>query len=162
MKESIRSGDDVKATLHTEALKLANELNTNPDIDETIDWAYKAQEMIRKLVAELDKQGEPVVWMDKGIWSVNVEKGKMFLESSDFSHDVRLYIDGDFINLDQRLAYASELKQRLNTTPQTKPLSDKDAMYILERIDFNYDEIDISYDYEMRIVRAIEKAHGII
>lgn len=45
--------------------------------------------------------------------------------------------------------------------PQTKPLSDEEAIYILERMEYSSFEVETSYDYEMRIIRAIEERHGI-
>ena len=60
MKESTRSGDDVKASLHTEALKLADERDTIFTINDAERWMYKSQTMIRRLVEELDKQGSSI------------------------------------------------------------------------------------------------------
>ncbi len=37
-----------------------------------------------------------------------------YVESDDFTHDVRLYVNGDFSNMEQRLAYAEEIAKRLN------------------------------------------------
>lgn len=53
---------------------------------------------------------------ETGNWSVgSTDKGKtVFIESNDFTHDVRLYVNGDFTGPDERLAYAEEIAQRLN------------------------------------------------
>ena len=49
----------------------------------------------------------------------------------------------------------------LYTTPQTKPLSDEEIMDIAEQSDYSPVEIEMGYDYEIRIARAIEERHGI-
>lgn len=65
------------------------------------------------------RQTNPVNWVyDNGKWSAKVDK-KVFVESDDFTHDVRLYVDGDFEDDLQKLAYAKEIAKRLNVTPQT-------------------------------------------
>ena len=132
MKESIRSGDDVKATLHTEALKLANELNTNPDIDATIDWAYKAQDMIRKLVnriAELEKENKEL--------SATVD---WFAEKQ-----TKQCKDCGEIN-------PAEIH---TCSPQTK-LSDDEALKLVSE-KLHYSE----YKQGLKLVRNIEEHHGI-
>jgi len=58
--------------------------------------------------------GEIIEMKENGIWTPEVENGKIFIESSDFSHDVRLYIDGDFKDIKQKMKYATELAVRLN------------------------------------------------
>lgn len=44
---------------------------------------------------------------------------------------------------------------------QTKPLSDEEIMDIAEQSDYSPVEIEMGYDYEIRIARAIEERHGI-
>jgi hypothetical protein len=44
---------------------------------------------------------------------------------------------------------------------QTKPLSDEEIMDIAEQSDYSPLEIEMGYDYEIRIARAIEERHGI-
>ena len=44
---------------------------------------------------------------------------------------------------------------------QTKPLSDEEIMDIAEQSDYSPIEIEMGYDYEIRIARAIEERHGI-
>ena len=39
---------------------------------------------------------------------------EIFIESEDFTHDVRLIVDGDFEGADERFAYAEEIARRLN------------------------------------------------
>ena len=57
------------------------------------------------------------VFNDKGPWIAGkTQDGKrVFVESDTFTHDVRLYIDGDFEDISQKLDYATEIAQRLNT-----------------------------------------------
>lgn len=50
--------------------------------------------------------------MDKGYWSV--DGGGQSISSSDFAHDVRLKISGDFSSLDQEYKYAQWLCEVLN------------------------------------------------
>lgn len=57
---------------------------------------------------------------EKGPWRAVEENGKAFIESDDFTHDVRLYVDGDFANAEQKLAYAAEIARRLNAAPPTE------------------------------------------
>jgi hypothetical protein len=52
-----------------------------------------------------------------GMWTVGVTKEeKVFLETDDFTHDVRLYINGDFHDKEQEIKYASNLARKLNGT----------------------------------------------
>jgi hypothetical protein len=55
---------------------------------------------------------------ERGPWSAGVDpgeaQGRVFVESGDFTHDVRLYVTGDFRDEAQRLAYAREIARRLN------------------------------------------------
>jgi hypothetical protein len=55
--------------------------------------------------------------MKSEIWTVAVSKdGKVYLEDNNFSHDIRLYIDGDFATPEKHWAYASILARKLNGT----------------------------------------------
>jgi hypothetical protein len=52
-----------------------------------------------------------------GMWTVGVDKdGKVFLETDDFGHDARLYLNGDFYDMEQEIKYASKLARKLNGT----------------------------------------------
>lgn len=57
---------------------------------------------------------------DKGPWTYRTDPkadthvGRYFIESDDFSHDVRLYINGDFGSDDDRRAYGEALAATLN------------------------------------------------
>ena len=58
---------------------------------------------------------------DNGISEDFIQTNSIFLESSDVTHDVRLYIDGDFADDEQKLEYAKKLAERLNNdTIRTK------------------------------------------
>lgn len=54
--------------------------------------------------------------MDKGKWAVviGLEGRALGVESSDFTHDVRLELSGDFEDNEQRLAYCKWLAATLN------------------------------------------------
>lgn len=57
--------------------------------------------------------------IDKGPWWVGVTsdgKSRCFIQSEDFNHDVRLYVDGDFDCLEDKLEYAEQIAQQLNST----------------------------------------------
>lgn len=64
---------------------------------------------------------------DKGPWSAHIGARKgdnsdvpcAIIASDDFEHDVWMYVSGDFGDMDQALAYAQGIAQRLNaTTPK--------------------------------------------
>ena len=59
---------------------------------------------------------KPVAW-DRGTWTVGETESQEFIESSDFNHDVRLYLNGDFEDDTQRLNYLQHIADRLNTHP---------------------------------------------
>jgi hypothetical protein len=51
------------------------------------------------------------------MWTVGVTKDKqVFLETDDFTHDVRLYVNGDFASKDDEIKYASDLARKINGT----------------------------------------------
>lgn len=52
---------------------------------------------------------------DNGPWTAQISDGRgVFVESGDFTHDVRLYVNGDFRDEAQNLAYARWLADVLN------------------------------------------------
>jgi hypothetical protein len=55
--------------------------------------------------------------MKTELWTVGVStEQKVYLETDDFTHDVRLYVNGDFENKEQEIKYASVLARKLNGT----------------------------------------------
>jgi hypothetical protein len=55
--------------------------------------------------------------MKTELWTVGVNaEQKVYLETDDFTHDVRLYVNGDFENKEQEIKYASVLARKLNGT----------------------------------------------
>ena len=89
-------------------------------------------------IAELEKQGEPVAWMEyiqDEEWEVWYTKPTDLPEGHSYKP---LYL-----------------------APQRKPLSDEEIMDIAEQSDYSPLEIEMGYDYEIRIARAIEERHGI-
>ena len=55
--------------------------------------------------------------MKTELWTVGVSTDqRVYLETDDFTHDVRLYVNGDFENKDQEIKYASVLARKLNGT----------------------------------------------
>ena len=118
-----------------EALKFAEKFNTrkNWDEDDVIHWCWDAETMIRRLVEELDKQGEPdyfILTQDHTWLSCNED----FYNKANPTHRMKCY-----------------------TTPQTKPLSDDDVEefeWALKKY-FNY-KPDTPAPNLNRIIRAIE------
>lgn len=52
--------------------------------------------------------------VENGPWRAGNNRQEYFVESDDFTHDVRLYINGDFETHSQKMAYAYEIARRLN------------------------------------------------
>ena len=79
-------------------------------------WFYNENEIGEPLYTHPVKEQitkENHVW-DKGIWTVGQTESQEFIESSDFNHDVRLYLNGDFEDDTQRLNYLKHIADRLN------------------------------------------------
>lgn len=51
---------------------------------------------------------------EKGPWKIYKDKKNYGLVSDDFTHDVILWIDGDFRDNKQQRVYANEIAKRLN------------------------------------------------
>ena len=53
---------------------------------------------------------------ERGPWEAGCDEasGPVFIESADFTHDVRLYVNGDFSTWDEKFQYAVEIARRLN------------------------------------------------
>ncbi len=52
---------------------------------------------------------------EKVEWSVGTDPSKeVFIQSEDFTHDVRLYVNGDFETSSQQLKYAQNIADKLN------------------------------------------------
>lgn len=63
---------------------------------------------------------------ERGPWRAgtstsSVDAKRVFVESDDFEHDVRLYVDGNFGGAEHRLAYAEEMARRLNEWQALQP-----------------------------------------
>jgi cell wall-associated NlpC family hydrolase len=104
-----------------EALRLAKEAglscNDYGQIYATGSGAVLIED-IASLIALARASAAPAVAQeaDKGPWTVYVDGG--CLQSEDFTHDARLYINGDFSDDAQRMAYAKALAAQLNAAPQ--------------------------------------------
>ena len=73
-------------------------------------------------------EGEPQIWgglvdvrerddADRGRWKIFTQKkGEVGIISSDFKHDVVLYVNGDFADDESKLEYAQLIAARLNRT----------------------------------------------
>ena len=77
--------------------------------------------------------GEPMplyarpVLDDKGPWHVDARDAAIY--SSDFTHDVRLSVNGDFADHDQKRWYAEGLASKLNS-----PVLDDEGMRLLREV----------------------------
>ena len=93
---------------------------------------------------------------DRGTWTVGQTESQEFIESSDFNHDVRLYLNGDFETDAQRLNYLQHIADRLNTHPAN--LTDEEidiALYVADITLDNLSDGDISMERIKAFVRAI-------
>jgi hypothetical protein len=55
--------------------------------------------------------------MKNAMWTVGVTTDeRVYLQDDDFTHDARLYVNGDFENKEQEIKYASMLARKLNGT----------------------------------------------
>lgn len=74
-------------------------------------YAFRRLWLIHK---EREIRGETE--MDRGFWVDGLSEGdgKVYVESDDFTHDVRLYVDGDFADDDEKIRYAKWIAKRLN------------------------------------------------
>jgi hypothetical protein len=55
--------------------------------------------------------------MKNAMWTVGVTTDeRVYLQDDDFTHDARLYVNGDFENKEQEIKYASILARKLNGT----------------------------------------------
>ena len=65
--------------------------------------------------------------VEKGPWSAYAPNdGKVYVQSSDFTHDVAMQVRGDFANHAQHKAYAEEIARRLNTATQRAEAAEAD------------------------------------
>jgi len=70
------------------------------------------------VVGQVEPSVGPLVSED-GYWEAGVSlkgpnAGCTYVESSDFTHDARLYVSGDFESAERKMAYAQEIARRLN------------------------------------------------
>ena len=125
--------------MKTEALKLADELDEASELEADLNRPenqadlQKASAMIRRLVEELDKQGEPVAV----IYQHPDDLRPAIRFTKPFAYKSMVVVNPDI---------------PLYTTPQTKPLSDAEIKELSE-LTSDPDPTDF--------VRAIEERHGI-
>lgn len=99
--------------------RVANKITAGVSItsDDWFDFARDVEAtVIRKMLSLQLKHGQELQYLpDKGPWAPGTTgDGRAFLESDDFEHDVRLYIDGDFADADEKRRYASSLADMMN------------------------------------------------
>src|SRR5690625_3225709 len=135
-------------------------------------WVHTDQQMenYAREAIKADRQqrrGEPV---DKGPWKAGVNRSdkRTFIESDDFTHDVRLYVDGDFADQDEKLAYALGIADQLNAAPQpAKPVrvpSDEDIERLAsEHLNAHAQFVgagEVHYEGEIEFARALLARYG--
>ena len=85
--------------------------------------------------------------VENGPWKAGTDKTsageyEVFVESEDFTHDVRLIVDGDFEGDEECLAYAAEIARRLNlpAAERRNPLNVPERGLPLESVDVGGEE----------------------
>lgn len=84
------------------------------NVDKVLDIIKRVDAALAAIDAALSA---PQAVTEKGVWTAQHEQHdarRVYIESSDFTHDVRLYVNGDFEGEAQKLAYAREMANRLN------------------------------------------------
>ena len=153
--------------MKNEALELADELKDVADVlgSNNIEATVigKGADMIRKLVAEIDTyrlknsnqidtyRYEPVAWMYE---RPNGAKKIAWVREP---HDKNVLKEIPLYTAPQTKPLSEKITEALNR----KPLSDEEIMKLLNGITHNPAEVETSFDYEIRIARSIEEAHGI-
>jgi hypothetical protein len=117
-------------------------------------------------MSEAEEPVEPI--QERGPWTAKQDGGKTFVESADFTHDVRLYVDGDFATPAQKLAYAAEIARRLNAwSPDAGSISDPheaaltetgyglDAIGSLRYVSVQRKDAEPDADYRTRLIAKL-------
>lgn len=74
-----------------------------------------------------------------GEWSIGeTDDNRIYIESDDFTHDVRLYVDGDFRDLDQRRAYVECILTALTADKASDEALEEAGHALSEIIDERY------------------------
>lgn len=92
---------------------------------------------------------------DNGTWTACTDQKQIWVESTDFLHDVRLYVNGDFEDSIENFDYANEIAKRLNQTTAPRELSDKDIIKIMSKVKCN--QWTTPREYAFEVVKAILK-----
>ena len=96
-----------------------DEFVSRADVDLEELAEYESHGMVMEVYAGRPP-AQPETVKENGPWHAGIcsDRSAHFVESDDFEHDVRLYIDGDFGSDADRALYAQEIARRLN---QAKP-----------------------------------------
>lgn len=99
-----------------------------PDEVQASLTAEKALRSLRDAI-EASQEGP-----DLGPWGYGATEDKnrrrVFLESEDFNHDVRLYLDGNFGSLEAQLVYVNSMAQLLNSMAKTLTRVKRDKQFL--------------------------------
>ncbi len=84
--------------------------------DRAIIVGSEVRQLCALALAGLRESGEPHQQMDDGPWTArrNIETGRYWLDSADFTFDARVEFTGDFADDDTRRQYAEWLVGKLN------------------------------------------------
>jgi hypothetical protein len=84
-------------------------------LEQYCEWATMVRPLEKRdaLRNLLSAPSEP----DKGPWTAGLNRldTRVFVESDDFTHDVRLYVDGNFVSADEKYLYACAIARQLNS-----------------------------------------------
>lgn len=120
--------------IHQQGVSDENRWINDPTVKQISGVAAKAA-YVRSVYANVAaalvgrSAGEPGRAADMGPWRFVARSDdqeflkRWYLESGDFSHDVRLYINGDFADAEQRKEYGEALAAQLNASSQLGQLS---------------------------------------
>ena len=112
-----KHGNSVGNVLAIEVIAIVKEMMQSEPVAElgvsTFTWLADRPPAGTKLYTHAAPQAVPA---DKGPWQagVNRQDHRVYIQSDDFKHDVRLYVDGDFPTKDAAYLYACGIARQLN------------------------------------------------
>lgn len=107
--------------LQKQAAILAEVLTHQKQVDEDGVLCGVSRQAVDETIALLNalaSRDAALVVPDAGPWKAGEDDNCAYLQSDDFTHDVRLYINGDFGDRETRMKYAKWLEYKLNAAPQ--------------------------------------------
>ncbi len=112
--EALRSAESAR-----EALKNLVDITSRAMFNDVTDDLSRALSSAREALLTNKPKAEPVKPEEE--WKVGADLTTgVYIQSKDFSHDARLYINCDFPSLQQELGYAIEIASLLNAALQSR------------------------------------------